>query len=117
MPGQLGPISEPPGVVETHLLPDPPVSLNGAHVDVLLRLDHLGTWDKTRRKNLSLGFLGGSVVKNPPANAGDLGSIPDLGRAHGPWSNHAPVPQLLSLCSRAQEPQLLKPMCPGTCAP
>ena len=23
------------------------------------------------------------VVKNPPANAGDLGSIPDLGRAPG----------------------------------
>ena len=22
-----------------------------------------------------MGFLGGSVVKNPPANAGDLGSI------------------------------------------
>ena len=22
------------------------------------------------------GFLGGSVVKNPPANAGDAGSIP-----------------------------------------
>ena len=25
---------------------------------------------------LLLGFLGGSVVKNLPANAGDLGSIP-----------------------------------------
>ena len=24
------------------------------------------------------GFPGGSVVKNPPANAGDTGSIPDL---------------------------------------
>ena len=24
-------------------------------------------------------FLGGAVVKNPPANAGDTGSIPDLG--------------------------------------
>ena len=27
------------------------------------------------------GFLGGSVVKNSPANAGDPGSIPDLGRS------------------------------------
>ena len=27
-------------------------------------------------------FLGGSVVKNPSANAGDTGSIPDLGRSH-----------------------------------
>ena len=28
----------------------------------------------------SLDFFGGSVVKNPPANAGDMGSIPSLGR-------------------------------------
>ena len=27
------------------------------------------------------GFPGGSVVKNPPANAGDAGSIPGLGRS------------------------------------
>ena len=27
------------------------------------------------------GFPGGSEVKNPPANAGDLGSIPGLGRS------------------------------------
>ena len=27
-----------------------------------------------------LGFLGGSVVKNPPAKVGDVGSIPGLGR-------------------------------------
>ena len=40
----------------------------------------------------SLGFPGGSVVKNPPANAGDTrdaGSIPGLGRSlgerHGNW--------------------------------
>ena len=29
------------------------------------------------------GFPGGSVVKNPPANVGDLGSIPGLGRSSG----------------------------------
>ena len=28
-----------------------------------------------------LGFPGGSVVKSPPANAGDEGSIPGLGRS------------------------------------
>ena len=27
-------------------------------------------------------FPGGSVVQNPPANAGDTGSIPDPGRSH-----------------------------------
>ena len=28
------------------------------------------------------GFPGGAVVKNPPANAGDMGSSPGLGRSH-----------------------------------
>ena len=32
------------------------------------------------------GFLGGSVVKNPPASAGDTGSIPGPGKSHMPWS-------------------------------
>ena len=32
---------------------------------------------------IKIGFPGGSVVKNPPANAGDLGSISGLGRAPG----------------------------------
>ena len=31
----------------------------------------------------SWGFPGGSVVKNPPANAGDAGSIPGWGRSPG----------------------------------
>jgi len=30
-----------------------------------------------------LGSPGGSVVKNPPANARDMGSIPGLGRSPG----------------------------------
>ena len=30
-----------------------------------------------------VGFPGGSVVKNPPANAGDKGSILGLGRSPG----------------------------------
>ena len=32
-------------------------------------------------------FPGGIVVKNPPANAGDMGSIPGPGRSHMSWSN------------------------------
>ena len=32
---------------------------------------------------LSLGFPGGPVVKNPPANAGDVGLTPGLGRSPG----------------------------------
>ena len=30
-----------------------------------------------------MGFPGGSVVKNPSANAGDVGLIPESGRALG----------------------------------
>ena len=33
------------------------------------------------------GFPGGSVAKNPPANAGDTGSNPDPGRSHMPWNS------------------------------
>ena len=33
------------------------------------------------------GFPGGTVVKNPPANAGDTGLSPGPGRSHMPWSN------------------------------
>ena len=55
------------------------------------------------------GFPGGTVVKNPPANAGDTGSSPGPGRSHMPWSNQARAPQLLSLRSRAHGPQLLSP--------
>ena len=32
-------------------------------------------------------FHGGAVVKNPPANAGDTGSSPGVGRSHVPQSN------------------------------
>ena len=50
------------------------------------------------------GFPGGAVVENLPANAGDTGSSPGLGRSHMPWSKWAREPQLLglrvwSLCS------------------
>ena len=55
------------------------------------------------------GFPGGSSVKNLPANPGDTGSIPGQGGPHMPPSSQVRVPQLLSLCSRAQEPQVLGP--------
>ena len=32
-------------------------------------------------------FPGGAVVKNPPANVGDMGSSPGPGRSHMPRSN------------------------------
>jgi len=33
------------------------------------------------------GLPGGSVVRNPPANAGNMGLIPGLGRSHSPQDN------------------------------
>ena len=32
---------------------------------------------------LKMGFPGGTVVRNPPANARDMGSIPESGRSPG----------------------------------
>ena len=49
-------------------------------------------------KKFSRGFPGGAVVENLPANAGDTGSSPGLGRSHMPRNNWAREPQLLSLC-------------------
>ena len=57
----------------------------------------------------TIRFLGDSVVKNPPANAGYTSLTPGLGRSHLPWSSLACAPQLLSLCPRVQELKLLSP--------
>ena len=38
-------------------------------------------------KDANKGFLGGSVVRNPPANARDTGLIPDPRRSYVPESN------------------------------
>ena len=59
------------------------------------------------------GFPGGAVVENLPANAGDAGSSPGLGRAHMPRSNWAREPQLLSLrvwslCSATTEAAIVR---------
>lgn len=61
-----------------------------------------------RLKTTELDFPGGSVAKSPPADAGDTGSVPDVGRSHVDWS-HYDCTQLGSLSSRARELQLLKP--------
>ena len=38
------------------------------------------------------GFPGGTVVKNPPANAGDVGLIPELGRSlEKEMANHSSI--------------------------
>ena len=47
----------------------------------------LGEVSKKTIKEILRGFPGESVVKNPPTNAGDLGSIPDQRRSHMPWNS------------------------------
>ena len=52
---------------------------------------------------------GGSVLKKQLVKAEDTVSIPSSGRSHMLWSDQAHEPQLLSLCSGPQDPQLLSP--------
>ena len=59
-------------------------------------------------KEKDWGFPGGTVVENLPANAGDTGSSPGLGRSNMIWSSWAREPQLMSLrvwslCSATRE--------------
>ena len=75
---------------------------------------------------LILGFPGGAVVENLPANAGDTGSSPGPGRSHMPRCNWAREPQLLSLrvwslCSATREATIVRglrtAMKSGPCLP
>ena len=51
----------------------------------MLKLADRGFKENFRHTNRN--FLGGAVVKNPPANAGDMGLIPGPGRSHMLRSN------------------------------
>ena len=63
-------------------------------------------------------FPGGPVVKNPPSNAGDVGSIPDRGtkipHAAGQLSPRATTTELRAsrepTCRKIQSPRALEPM-------
>ena len=44
-------------------------------------------FSKGELENKGMGFPGGAVVKNPPANEGDTVLSPGPGRSHMPWSN------------------------------
>ena len=68
------------------------------------------------------GFPGGAVVENLPANAGDTGSSPGLGRSHMPRSDYAREPQLLSLrvwslCSTTREAAIVRGPCTAMSGP
>ena len=88
-------------------------------MDLWLILRNLGAWehDEGEKKShlyfhssltetwhcfqlrLSMDFPGGTVNKNPPANAGDMGSILSLGRFHMPRDNQARVPHSSWACA------------------
>ena len=64
-------------------------------------------------KRRKAGFPGGAVVESLPANAGDTGLSPGLGRSHMPRSYWAREPQLLSLrvwslCSTTREAAIVR---------
>ena len=75
-----------------------------------------------RINQLKQGFPGGAVVKNPPANAGDMGSSPGPGRSHMPQSKKPmrhnywacplePTSHNYWVCApRARAPQQEKPL-------
>ena len=73
-----------PVTIREHLpalgLPFPICTLRSLVKSVILNFDHT-------LKSAGEDFPGGAVVKNPPANAGDTGLSPGLGRSHVPWSN------------------------------
>ena len=45
------------------------------------------TWRQMKMKKHQSDFPGGTVVKNPPANAGDMSLSPGPGRSHMSQSN------------------------------
>ena len=61
-----------------------------------------------------LDFPGGSVVKNPPANAADMGSSPGLGGSHMLQSNYACAPQVLSPHATTTEAHFMQQRRPST---
>ena len=68
-------------------------------------------------KNYSKGLPWWLRGKESAGSVGDMGLIPGLERSHMLRSNKASGPQLLSLCSRAQELQLLSPRLPQLLEP
>ena len=40
-----------------------------------------------KSRKMAIGLPWWLRGKNPPANVGDMGSIPGLGKSHMPWSN------------------------------
>ena len=61
----------------------PNISWMGMESPLQLKNYDCGCWETT----LLFDFPGGLVDKNPPANAGDMDSIPAPGKSHITWGN------------------------------
>ena len=106
LPANAGDTGSSPGLGRCHM----PRS-SWAHEPQLLSLRVWSLCSATREA--ARGFPGGAVVENLPANAGDTGSSPSLGRSHMPRSNWAREPRLLSLrvwslCSATREAAIVR---------
>ena len=91
----------PPGWEQTHFCFPTLRTVPGTLYNCLLQKQvSERTWQTERRKDGD--FPGGPVVRSPPANAGDLGSIPGPGRFYLLRGNYA--------CATAPEPARLEPV-------
>ena len=54
----------------------------GGFSEVMLKLNPEVEWELTGKRNVLVGCPIASAVKYPPANAGDVGLIPDPRRSH-----------------------------------
>ena len=61
--------------------------LVGVEIQAATMEDSMEVPQKINNRTTIWGFLGGAVVENLPANAGDTGSSPGLGRSHMLRSN------------------------------
>ena len=91
----------PPGCEQTHFCFPTPRMVPGTLYKCLLQKQvNERTWKAENRKDGD--FPGSPVIRNPPANTGDTGSIPGLGRFHMLRGNYA--------CATATEPTRLEPV-------
>ena len=65
-----------------------------------------------QKKQPTRGLPGGSVVKNPPVNAGDMGLIPDSGRSHMLQATK-PTYHNSRACTLETGSRNCEPMCPS----
>ena len=76
-------------MVEASVLVLPPLVIRGTCQGSVIKIHQLQAFPGKGlvRRFLDSDFPAGPVVKNPPANTGDIGSNPGLGRCHVPKSN------------------------------